>query len=294
MMQRFFPKISSLLFVSLVSAFSLHSQTLPTSSMRSAGDSMSALLRSPWKSDIVATVFWVGEKPTKKNPTPNNASSWDCSWQSNFGGFDDPQPSKRAADFRPASFVPKQNPFYVALPYNDCVDHQTTKTEAEKVIPWFKSTFVRQGKSVCQNRWVAIRYGDRTCYAQWSDCGPFSTTDASYVFGSARPTNQKNNGAGIDLAPAVRDYLGFSSGQKCDWRFVESSEVPDGPWKSYGSNNPYSQTYVSSPSNGATPTVASNSSSKSAPSTYSGDERLEELRRMRDKWFQSSGGGWSH
>jgi hypothetical protein len=116
------------------------------------------------------------------------------------------------------------------------------------------------------------------------------------VFGSARPTNQKNNGAGIDLAPSVRDYLGFSSGQKCDWRFVEASEVPDGPWKLYGSNNQYSQTYVSN--SASTPSgaisVTTSSSAKSATYTYTGDERLEELRRMRDKWFQGSSlGNWS-
>jgi len=34
----------------------------------------------PWKKNITATVFWVGEKPTAKNPTPNNKSSWDQNW----------------------------------------------------------------------------------------------------------------------------------------------------------------------------------------------------------------------
>ena len=34
----------------------------------------------PWKSQIVTTVFWIGEKPTENNPVPNRASSWDKEW----------------------------------------------------------------------------------------------------------------------------------------------------------------------------------------------------------------------
>jgi len=108
------------------------------------------------------------------------------------------------------------------------------------VVPWFKSTFHRHGESVCRNRWIAIRHGDRVCYAQWSDCGPWVTDDAKYVFGDARPSNPNNDGAALDVAPAVRDFLGMRSGGRCDWRFVEEHEVPEGPWRSYGTNNPFS------------------------------------------------------
>ncbi len=225
--------------------------------------------RYPWKTDIVATVFWVGELPTENNPTPNTASSWDVNWTTNFGGFDDPDPSRRAPDYRPAAFVPQLNPFYVALPYNDCQDYRTTKTEAYSMIPWFKQTFKKAGKSVCRDRWVAIRMGDRICYAQWSDCGPFVTDDAAYVFGTARPQNTKNDGAGIDVSPAVRDYLSFSGRSKCDWRFVDVHEVPDGPWKVYGDNNHFVQQATQNKD-----VVAS---------------RLEELRRARDEWFRTNG-----
>jgi hypothetical protein len=252
----------------------------------------------PWKTNIVGTVFWCGELPTEKNPTPNTASSWDPQWMKTFGGFDDPDISARAAGYRPANFVPQQNPFYVALPYNDCVDYKTTKEEASKVIPWFKEKFVRAGKSVCHNRWLAIRYNGQTCYAQWSDCGPFLTTDANYVFGNARPTTTKNNGAGIDLAPAVRDYLGFRSGKTCDWRFVDESEVPDGPWKDYGTNNPFS---LASKANKEMPTLASTKAKTEKTVVGSGKSngtqnatvsaesaRLEELRRQRDLWFSQN------
>lgn len=203
--------------------------------------------RTGWKQNIVATVFWVGEQPTANNPTPNCKSSWDPQWMTNFGGYDDPEITNRTHGYRPVHFIPKQNPFYVALPYNDVINHAITKPEAAKVIPWFKQTFKRHGKSVCHNRWLAIRHEGRIVYAQWSDCGPFLTDDAPYVFGDAPPANTQNNGAGIDLSPAVRDYLGFTSGKKVDWCFVEANEVPDGPWKALGTNNPFSKNWVQDP-----------------------------------------------
>jgi len=190
----------------------------------------------PWKTNITATIFWVGEKPTQNNPTPNHASSWDTKWQENFGGYDDPN-DRAATDYRPAKFKPKLNPFYIALPYNDRVDHRYIKREAQHVIPWFKVSMVQKGKSACHNRWVQILYGRKTCYAQWKDCGPFVTDDFQYVFGNARPKNTKNQGAGIDLSPAIRDYLKLKSGAKVNWRFIESSQVPGGPWGKYGKYN---------------------------------------------------------
>lgn len=192
--------------------------------------------RYPWKSNIVTTVFWVGEKATARNPVANHASSWDAKWALSFGGYDDPDVKNRRG-FLPATFVPKQNPFYVALPYND-VTKGTTKPEARFVIPWFNRTFERQGKSVCRDRWIAIRKGNRICYAQWSDCGPFSTDHWQYVFGNERPRANINSGAGLDVSPAVRDYLGMNAGKDvCDWKFVEFHEVPQGPWGRYGNNN---------------------------------------------------------
>lgn len=251
------------------------------------------LSRLPWKTDIVATVFWVGESATRSSPS-NAASSWDHSWLNSFGGLDEPDPSRRAPDFRPTSFVPGQNPFYVALPYNDCVGQFSTKEEAAKVIPWFNKSYRAPGKSVCQNRWIAIRYGPRTCFAQWSDCGPFVTTDASYVFGNARPKNSKNSGAALDMAPAVRDYLRFSSGEKVDWRFVELTDVPDGPWKRYGSNNHFSKDAARNPdlamAKDAGPTASGPAViPTSAHARLTGDARLDELRREREKWFSRSG-----
>lgn len=194
----------------------------------------------PWKNNIVTTVFWIGEQPTANNPVPNDKSSWDISWTRSYGGFDDPDPRGRRG-FLPARFIPRQNPFYVALPYND-VTHGRTKPEAPRVIPWFREAFVKQGQSVCKGRWVVVRYRGRDAYAQWEDCGPFRTDHWQYVFGTQRPLPNLNQGAGLDISPAVRDYLGMRGGKDvANWRFVEFREVPRGPWAQYGENNTFVQ-----------------------------------------------------
>ncbi len=189
----------------------------------------------PWKEKIPTTIFWIGEDPTENNPTPNHKSSWDTNWQANYGGYDNPDPSARNWDFAPKAFHPKLNPFYIALPFNDLTNLEIAKLK----IPWYKSKGGTSRKSVCRSQWLALRYGSRVCYAQWEDVGPWETDDHDYVFGNARPKNVENDGAGLDVSPAVRDYLGITSGALCDWRFVEDREVPDGPWCRFGTNNPY-------------------------------------------------------
>jgi hypothetical protein len=191
----------------------------------------------PWKKNIVTTVFWVGEKPTRNNPVPNHKSSWDTRWVYNYGGFDNPDPAMRR-DYLPKKFTPRQNPFYVALPYND-VTKGKTKPEAPKVIPWFKEAFQKHGRSVCKGRWIAIRHNNRIAYAQWEDCGPFRTDHWQYVFGNERPKPNLNQGAGLDVSPAVRDYLGMKGKDVCDWKFVDAREVPTGPWTRHGDNNTF-------------------------------------------------------
>src|SRR5947207_7521546 len=53
----------------------------------------STTTRYPWKSNIVTTVFWIGEQAGGNNPIPNHKSSWDASWASNYGGFHTPDSS---------------------------------------------------------------------------------------------------------------------------------------------------------------------------------------------------------
>ena len=193
----------------------------------------------PWHKNITATVFWVGEKPTPRNLTPNKKSSWDTQWQRNFGGFDDPDKSQRVG-YRPIAFIPRQNPFYIALPYNDVINHRQHKPEASKVIPWFRRAMKPPGKTTCKGRWVQIVFKGKVCYAQWEDCGPWTTTDYQYVFLNKPPKNKQNKGAGIDVSPAVRDYLGMKSGDQVSWRFIDFYRIRTrGPWALYGDNNPF-------------------------------------------------------
>ena len=193
--------------------------------------------RYPWKRQIVTTVFWIGEAPSANNPVPNRSSSWDKEWTRSYGGFDDPSPAHRS-DYMPVKFTPRQNPFYCALPYNDKAS-TGHRPEAPRVVPWFKEAYQGPGISTCKGRWVAIRKGNRTVYAQWEDAGPFRTDHWQYVFGDERPKPNLNKGAGLDVSPAVRDYLGLEETDVTDWKFVDFSEVPRGAWSKVGENNTF-------------------------------------------------------
>lgn len=191
----------------------------------------------PWKPNIVTTIFWIGERPTANNPVPNRSSSWDKNWTQSYGGYDDPDRAARR-DLIPANFTPRQNPFYCALPYNDKA-REGHRPEAAQVVPWFKEAYQGPGVSTCKGRWLAIRKGARVAYAQWEDAGPFRTDHWQYVFGNERPKPNLNRGAGLDVSPAVRDYLGLQDTDVTDWKFVEFDEVPPGPWARFGDNNTF-------------------------------------------------------
>jgi hypothetical protein len=186
----------------------------------------------PWKINIGTEVFWVGQPGSA-------ASAWDPEWKHHYGGTDDPGKSTRH-NYIPIGFTPRENPFYCELPYNDVEDGGATKPEAPIVIPWFKSAYTKYGQSVCQNRWVEIQNrAGKTCYAQWSDCGPGRTDDWQYVFGTDKPATGAGNRAGLGVSPAVRDYLGLSNADVASWRFVDYPAVSSGPWSLYGDNNDF-------------------------------------------------------
>lgn len=193
--------------------------------------------RYPWKTCIVTTVFWIGEQPGGNNLVPNRTSAWDKQWTKSYGGFDDPNPAHRS-HYVPVKFTPRQNPFYCALPYNDKA-HTGHRPEAAHVVPWFKEAYQGPAFSTCKDRWVAIRKGNRIAYAQWEDAGPFRTDHWQYVFGNERPKPTLNKGAGLDVSPAVRDYLELKDTDVTDWRFVDFREVPRGPWSTLGENNKF-------------------------------------------------------
>src|ERR1700759_5189096 len=44
-----------------------------------------ATARFPWKTNIITTVFWIGESAGGNNPVPNYKSCWDANWQASYG-----------------------------------------------------------------------------------------------------------------------------------------------------------------------------------------------------------------
>jgi hypothetical protein len=183
----------------------------------------------PLHKNISATYFWVGEDASGDNAHISNApSAWDEDWLKHFGGVDNP---KKRNGYFPAGFTPKENPFYVALPYNDFDENGNHKSNILKLASWTESMKCGPEESYCKNRWVKIMKNGKATYAQWEDVGPFKEDDSVYVFGSALPKSKTNDHAGIDVSPAVHDYLGLGDIDKVDWQFVDDDQVPDGPWK---------------------------------------------------------------
>lgn len=176
---------------------------------------------------IITTIFWVGEVASGDNGyIANTASAWDSNWEHHFGGVDNPN---HRVGFRTAGFAPKENSFYVALPYSD-VDDSGNRKPSATVCP-LAQLLRSQNNSWCKNSWVAIRHDGKIAYAQWEDAGPFKEDNVAYVFGTAAPSNKRGAQAGLDVSPAVRDYLGLQDVDISDWTFISGQNVPDGPWK---------------------------------------------------------------
>jgi hypothetical protein len=189
----------------------------------------------PWHTNITATVFWVGEPVGNGSSEDNAISAYDDYWEKNYGGFDDYSYVRKAANnYFPTNITPKQNPFYLDLPFDDINDK--TAYQWRTNIPWYTDN-TSQNYSYMKNQWVRIRKGTAVCYGQIEDAGPYVYHDANYVFGSddARPQSKQANNAGLDVSPALRDCLGFNGlnndENKVDWQFVKASDVPAGPWK---------------------------------------------------------------
>ncbi|MBX4191961.1 hypothetical protein KW798_00530 [Candidatus Parcubacteria bacterium] len=165
----------------------------------------------------ITTMFWVGEEADQDNSYISNSPSyWDDSWQEHFGGVDYP---KCRSGYNPCGFTPKENTFYVALPYGEYDEEGNLKADAPKSF-----TF--------KNHWVEVVRGDKTCYGQWEDVGPIHEDDKAYVFGAAQtPLNTFDAKAGLDVSPALWQCLGLEDNGVTSWRFVDANEVPQGPWK---------------------------------------------------------------
>ena len=204
----------------------------------------------PLHTNIVATTFWVGEvvDPTASDGS-QVVSAYDSDWMDHYGGCDGIQrgdvcttePRTAENGFFPTHMVPKENPFYLDLPFDDLND-PIAFAQRNRVVPWaddpgYAGHGTDRSFSYLKNRWVEISNDSTTCYGQIQDAGPGEYHDAEYVFGNqdARPANRKFNGAGMDVSPALNGCLGFQqlngNHDVVDWRFVDAQDVPPGPWK---------------------------------------------------------------
>ena len=147
-------------------------------------------------------------------------------------------------DYFPAGRDPVENPFYLDVPYDDLNDEIGFEQRCD-VIPWaadsdYADLCDADDFSFMKNRWVEIEGPNgETCYGQIQDAGPSHDDlyhDSDYVFGDndVRPVQANFNNAGMDVSPALNACLGFADidgdSDTVDWRFIETDDVPDGPW----------------------------------------------------------------
>ncbi|MBG6225988.1 hypothetical protein IWX63_002574 [Arthrobacter sp. CAN_A2] len=206
----------------------------------------------PWHTNIVSTTFWVGEiHDAAASDGSQEYSTYDSRWMESYGGCDGVrtaagcQTEQRVAanGYFPSSMTPRENPFYLDLPFDD-VNHPAAFADRRSVIPWAAgdaagnpSITADRNYSFMKNRWVKLRKGWSVCYGQIQDAGPAVYNDREYVFGhdDRRPASTEYNGAGLDVSPALNGCLGFNGlndkNDRVDWQFIDEADVPDGPWK---------------------------------------------------------------
>ncbi|MFR9729218.1 hypothetical protein ACL03H_08320 [Saccharopolyspora sp. MS10] len=211
----------------------------------------------PWHTRIVATTFWVGEvlDPDASDGS-QMISAYDSAWQRHYGGCDgvlidgrcETEPRTAAHEFFPTRMAPRENPFYLDLPFDDLND-PIAFARRGSVVPWSRDPGYAgrerdRSFSYLKNRWVQLVRGGVTCFGQIQDAGPAEYHDARYVFGhdDARPANTRFNGAGMDVSPALNGCLGFTrlngAQDRVGWRFVDEVDVPDGPWRRIVTTSP--------------------------------------------------------
>jgi hypothetical protein len=229
----------------------------------------------PLHTNIIATTFWVGELFNASLADGSQVcSTYDSNWAYTWSGINKgkvpstadgcagaivggcdgvtsgdkclTEPRTAANDYFPTKApTPKENPFYLDLPYDDLNDPIAFK-ERCTVIPWandpgYAGNCNNGDFSYMKNRWVKMTGPNgNTCYGQIQDAGPSHGSlyhDKNYVFGTgnAQPVQGQFNNAGADVSPALNGCLGFKeldgSGDKISWSFVDAVDVPNGPWK---------------------------------------------------------------
>jgi hypothetical protein len=186
---------------------------------------------------VPASVFRIGVLvPGQGDDGQSLRSGWDRNWAAHFGGCDgygsvgaacrSDLAGRTPPDWFPRALVPKENPFYVGLPYNDLDD-----PGRRAAIPWAHDQAYREhladpSFSLLKNRWVQVTGPTGSCYAQVEDTGP-GPSDAAYVLGVARPAHTP----AINLSPSLARCVGVtdaSPAARVDWAFVD--RPPAGPW----------------------------------------------------------------
>ena len=192
--------------------------------------------RYPWKTNIVTTVFWIGEQPTENNPVPNNKSSWDANWTSNYGGYDTPG-CLVAPQLHPGLVRPAPESILLSRCRTTTLPTASSNRKPRWLFPGSSNPI--PSRANLSARIAGSRSAKATASAMRNGkiAGPFRTDHFQYVFQNERPKPNLNRGAGLDVSPAVRDYLGLPPTDVTDWQFVEVRDVPPGPWRNYGDNN---------------------------------------------------------
>jgi hypothetical protein len=203
----------------------------------------------PLHTGIIATTFWVGEIFDPNAADGSQVySTYDAQWETHYGGCDGVRiggscrTERRtvANGYFPTAMSPRQNPFYLDLPFDD-INNNAAFRQRGQVIPWahepaYAGHLDDPSVSLMKNRWVELRRAGHVCYGQIEDAGPGDYDDTGYVFGTdnARPANTRYNGAGLDVSPALNGCLVFTEldgdDDQVDWRFVDAADVPAGPW----------------------------------------------------------------
>ena len=191
----------------------------------------------PVHAQVPASVFRVGvEVPGRGDDGQSLRSGWDRNWAAHFGGCDgygsvgaacrSDLAARTPPDWFPVALLPKENPYYVGLPYNDLGDRA-----GRAAIPWardpgFAEHLGNPSFSLIKNRWVQVTGRTGSCYAQVEDTGP-GPSDAGYVLRGARPAHTP----AINLSPALARCVGVldaAAASLVDWAFVD--RPPAGPW----------------------------------------------------------------
>ncbi len=191
----------------------------------------------PVHTGVPASVFHVGvEAPGQGVDAQSVSSGWDRAWAEHYGGCDGLGPvgtscrsdlaDRRPPDWFPVALVPKENPYYVGLPYNDL-----THPSDRGAVPWARDPGYAEhlrdpGFSLIKNRWVQVTGANGSCYAQVEDTGP-GPSDPDYVLRGAAPRHTP----ALNLSPALARCIGVSDPTAVtdvDWAFVD--RPPPGPW----------------------------------------------------------------